>query len=253
MNFDQTGFEFHRKFVSMEKIDAIRSGIFEIMIPFCDVERDDPDALDKCFYEISRQGNDLKSNCYQLFGRLMALPSLLNDPNISRRIESLGFGMATIQSYSVFCLEPGNERNMFLPHQDLRERTSQNSLIIWVPLSSGDNIGGMACYPGTHVEGPIEHAISEGNKVLIPGEAYRNVDRAYLTDFEVGDCILMSPYLIHESIENTGSKIRWTAVVKIDSAVGLEHLDKSIHPFSINEYIDLRTNAERLAAAAQAN
>lgn len=249
MTFQDQGYQIERGIVSPLQIEAIRKGIYEIMKPHCEVSEVACDLLDACFYALGRQGGTLKNNCYNLFGKLAALPLLLADQNIHRIVQELGFGRATIQAHSIFCLEPGNKRNKFLAHQDLRERTSLRSLLIWVPLSAGPNLGGMACYEGTHCAGPLRHDISETGKPFLPREFYDDARRVNITDFQVGDCIFMDPYLIHESIENTGDAIRWTAVLKLDDARELTHISEALHPFSIDEYIDLRTNEERLKLA----
>ena len=71
-------------------------------------------------------------------------------------------------------------------------------------------------------------------------------EKREITRYETGDCVFVVPYLVHESVGNTGNAIRWTAVVKIDDASGQTHVKDGIHPFDIDEYIDSRSNEERL-------
>lgn len=235
--------------LAAETVGRIKAGIFEIMRPYLSNETKalGPDrGLDAGFDEISAAGPKVKSHCYRLWGKLSSLPLVLGDPAVQEKVKALGFEHATIQSYSIFCLENGNRRNAFLPHQDLRDRTSLNSLLIWIPLSQGDNIGGMSVYPGTHRDGPLHHDLSAEGKPFVPEATYKDRPRKDIVDFKVGDCIFMSPYAIHESIENRGASMRWTAVVKLDSAIELTHLKESLSPFDIERFIDLRLNSERL-------
>ena len=246
MPFSTDGYEICNQIVDRDRVDAIRKKMIAIMAPHCDYPADLPDSLDRCFYAISAQGQDLKTNVYRLFGRLADLPLLLADKGVSEKVAEYGFTNYTIQAYSVFCLEPGNTKHMFLPHQDLRDRTSRKSLIVWVPLSGGTDCGGLALYPGTHRDGPLRHGLSPAGQLMLEESAYSDSERLDVTSFEIGDCVFVDPYLIHESIGNHGEAIRWTAVVKIDDASGQAHVRDSIHPFDIDSYIDSRSNAERL-------
>lgn len=249
MVFSESGFEVCRGIVSDERINSVKDGIIEIMKPYCTPNSNNVYDIDDCFRQISESSPELKKNCYKLFGRLAALPLLLSDPGIAKRVADLGFSKSTIQAFSVFCLEPGNAKNTFLPHQDLRERTSLRSLLIWTPLSSGERIGGMGCYEGTHHDGPLRHDITDTGKPFVDEQLLKYSKYVDLTDFQVGDCVFMDPYLIHQSEINEGDQIRWTAVIKIDSIENLSHLENGIHPFPIDEYIDLRQNEERLKLA----
>ena len=249
MAFSDDGYEICRGLIARDKIESIRRKMLAIMAPFCDYPLDRSDSLDKYFVEISGRRQDLRSNVYKLFGRLADLPLLLSDEKICGVLEGLGFSVYTIQAYAIFCLEPYNERHLFVPHQDLKDRTSLNSLIIWVPLSSGRYLGGIAYYPGSHKKGPIRHELSPSGQLQLPESAYRGHEKVSLTDFEIGDCLFLSPYLIHESVINAGERIRWTAVVKIDDAIGITHVVDSLHPFVVTAYIDTRSNEERVREA----
>lgn len=249
MSFETDGFEVARGIASQEAIAAIRRGIFEIMRPHCDLDPSDPNAIDKGFLALGRLSPALKSNCYRLFGKLAAVPRILSEPGVARKIKEFGFEDATIQAYSVFCLEPGNQRNTFLPHQDLRDRTSLNSLQLWIPLSTGSNLGGVACFANTHRKGPLHHDITANGKPFLNESEFAQARRYDMVDYALGDIVFMTPYLVHESIENTGNSVRWTAVIKMDSVRDLKHLSESVTPFPIDQYIDLRTNEQRLKPA----
>jgi hypothetical protein len=195
LDLAQDGVAVHRNIIGESSICALRRGMFEIMRPFLGAETASlgPDTgLDQAFFEVSARGGDLKSNCYRLFGKLSALPRLLAEPGLAELIKNFGFEDATIQSYSVFCLEHGNTRNTFLPHQDLRDRSSLDSLAIWIPLSAGTAIGGMACYLGSHHDGPLVHDVTDAGKPFLAADRYANCPRVEVTDFAVGDCVLSS-------------------------------------------------------------
>ena len=230
----------------------IQDSMLAIMQPYCEdgpVDEDPQAAIDRCFSYIASLGPEEKSTIYTMFGRIHELPLLLDQPGIRDVVKQLGFSKFTIQAYSVFCLEPGNTRHKFLPHQDLRNRTSLKSLLVWVPLSSGQALGGMACWPGSHKSGPIRHELSAGGQLMLAADEYARYKRRDLTGYSPGDVIFMDPYLIHESVENTGDAIRWTAVLKIDDIDSNKHLLIDLHPFPIDQFIDSRPNAERLTTS----
>ncbi len=251
-SFKSNGYHWAKSVLAPDTTQHIRAGIFEVMRPYLSEETvllGSENGLDAGFHEISRLGGSLKSNCYKLWGKLAAIPMAMADPAIWRTIEALGFGNATVQSFSVFCLERGNNRNTFLPHQDLRDRTSLNSLLIWIPLSDGMDIGGMSILPKTHLGGPLHHDLSSEGKPFLPESLYPDAEVKEIVGYKVGDCIFMTPYLIHASILNSSDKIRWTAVIKLDGTEKLTHLKESVSPFSIADYIDTRLNSERLKAS----
>ena len=249
--FEKVGYVHRRGILNVSTIERIREKMLTIMRPYCTAGSQDETsetALDRCFLEVSAQGQDVKSNIYKVFSRLADLPLLLDDSAIKTDVEALGFTAYTIQAYSVFCLEPGNAHHLFMPHQDLRNRTSLKSLIVWAPLSAGPKLGGMSCWPGSHVLGPMHHGLNINGQLELPAESYAAFDRKVLTEYAIGDVIFMDPYLVHASVLNEGEAIRWTAVVKIDDVESNDHLTRSLHPFPIDELIDSRSNEERLVA-----
>ena len=52
----------------------------------------------------------------------------------------------------------------------------------------------------------------------------------------------MSPYCVHSSIPNNSklNKIRWTLVIQVDDNSNCKHLKKSIHPFEIKKFMNIK-------------
>ena len=248
-DFENNGFVLQKNIVPLSWIHELRRSMISIMQPYCEYQDDgvcDASYMDKLFFQISALGQKAKSNIYGTFGQLANLPLILSIPSIHRVVRGLGFNGCTIQAYSIFCLEPGNEKHKFLPHQDLKGRTSLKSLILWVPLTAGNELGGMACWPGSHKKGPLVHRVTPAGQLELPDEAYKNYLRADLSNYEIGDAFFMDPYLVHETIVNRGKDIRWTAILKIDDISENTHLVESVNPFNIEDFIDTKNNAERL-------
>lgn len=261
MAFAEDGFEIRKGWLDRDRLNTIRRKMVEIMRPYCSVKAEGADDLDACFAELSAKDQKTKSNCYTLFSKLADLPLMLTEPNISDFIREQGFENYTIQAYSVFCIEPNDDRHLFLPHQDLVARTSLRTLQFWIPLSSGKDIGGVAVWGGTQKYGPQHHewrtdpnyrtdpdrpfqkfAGAAGRRkpfgaLVLPEKFYAEHKRVDMVDYEIGDCLILTPYTVHGSIPNRGKGMRWTFVIKIEDASNLQHLSKDTSPFPMNEYL----------------
>lgn len=252
MSYATEGFEFCRGVISPATIDRIRGEMVAIMRPFCDARVTGPADLDEAFAQVTRQSRLLRGNVLKTCGRLASLPLLLAEPGVRDMVAKVGIKVPVIQAYSVLCMEPFEKKFLFEPHQDLKQRISLKALAFWVPLSGGADIGGLGVLPRSHAAGPRKHTLSPAGHVMLPAESYAEFTPFELTDYREGDCLFFSPYLIHWSIQNKGKCNRWTVSLKVDEASEAMHLPKSIHPFVIEEYVDTRSNEERLAAAAKA-
>jgi len=157
MSFAQDGLEFCPGYIQRGRLEEIMRKMLMIMEPFCDHPTDRSNSLYRCFAEIGKCNYKLRSNLYMLFGRLVDLPLLLTEPKIAKRIREFGLSVYTIQAYSIFCIEPNDDRHLFLPHQDLVDRTSLKGLQFWIPLSNGKDIDGLSVWRCSHLRGPMKH------------------------------------------------------------------------------------------------
>ncbi|MEK7856792.1 MAG: phytanoyl-CoA dioxygenase family protein [Acidobacteriota bacterium] len=249
MGYAEEGYEFCEELIGRKTIDSIKQNMVRVMQQFYDVSPDDPDALDKGFAEITKQDRKLRGNVLKIFSRMASLPLLLRDEKLEAKVRELGVEIPVLQAYSIVCMEPGESRFLFLPHQDLKDRTSFESLVIWAPLSPCNGEGGIGVYPGSHKKGPIKHDLSPEGHLRVPDEAVRGFSKHEVVRFKETDCLIFSPYLVHWSVLTTGRKVRWTAIVKVDDGLSTGHLRQAIHPFAVSDFIDERTNEDRLKEA----
>jgi hypothetical protein len=249
MSFHRDGYELCKSLIHPGTIRGIRAEMVDIMRPYCDRRVRGPDELDEAFAQITRLGGALRGNVLKLCSRLASLPLLLAEPGVQAKIREIGIRTPVIQAYSVLCMEPHVERFLFEPHQDLKQRMSFSTLAFWIPLSSGANVGGLGIAAGSHTKGPLRHGLSARGQLVLPPDTYEGVPQVELTDYAEGDCLIFSPYLIHWSIPNAGETLRWTVSLKIDDVSAPAHLAESIHPFVIEDYVDTRSNEERIAEA----
>ena len=100
--FETVGYVHRHNILNAATIARLRDQMLTIMQPYCAAgpHGQAPEAaLDRCFTEISAQGQDIKSNIYKMFGRLSELPLLLADEAIKADVSELGFSAFTIQAY----------------------------------------------------------------------------------------------------------------------------------------------------------
>ena len=251
MTFERNGYELCKGLIPREAVRRIRAEMVDIMRPYCGGAVRGPDDLDEAFAQVTRRGGALRGNVLKLCSRLASLPLLLAEPGVRRKIAEIGMRTPAIQAYSILCMEPHVEKFLFEPHQDLKQRMSLKTIAFWVPLSDGPDVGGLGLAVGSHVQGPLRHGLSARGQLVLPQDSYAGLPQIELTDYEEGDCLLFSPYLIHWSIPNSGECLRWTVSLKIDEVSAPAHLAESIHPFVVEDYVDTRSNEERIAEAAR--
>ena len=92
------------------------------------------------------------------------------------------------------------------PHQDWSSmESSMDSVVVWVPLVDVDSENGsIIIYPGTHKLGPLPFKSNGG---------FAEVERigdGIQPNFEIGDIVIFSTLLIHESGDITNDTIRWS-------------------------------------------
>ena len=87
-----------------------------------------------------------------------------------------------------------------------------------------------------------------GGALILPEADYIHCEKIDIVDYELGDCLVMTPYTVHASIPNRGEGMRWTIVLKVDDALKANHAVESLHPFPMTKYLPPYP-AEKKAAA----
>ena len=242
INFDKNGYELFNGLIDLEYIKEIRNKMLQILSSYSP----DSENIDTGFEAITNKSSTLRGNVYKVFGSLADTPLVLAQPSVKKTLNELGFKNYTMQAYSIICMEPNNDKYLFLPHQDLKARKSLKSAVLWIPLSEGENIGGIGFYSGSHKYGPIKHGVTDSGHLEISDGIKESHTSQSILDYKLGDCLIFDPYTVHWSIKNLGEKNRWTAVIKIDEVSNTSWLNKSLSPFDISSYIDEQSNEDRL-------
>ena len=247
--FDTTGHEVHRNCINPDHIFRIRQSMMNIMAQFCDVDVNNPNCLDDAFKEITAKGGNLRGNVFKVFSNIADIPLILGESHVQEQLKNFGFKVPVLQSFNMIAMEPGQNRFLFHRHQDLQSHISFHSVNLWIPLSNGENIGGMGLYDGTYKLGPLSHITAMDGHLEIPEERFEGNKSTELTDLKIGDIAYFNPYSVHWSIANSGSNIRWTLAISIDDGAKASHLSRSRSPYNPADFVDTRTNEQRLIEA----
>ena len=112
--------------------------------------------------------------------------------------------------------DPPDEDTYLLPmHQDYKSTRSLRALRMWITLrTADDHYGSMALLPGSHKLGALEHDTSDPR--------YPKIDAGLLKDFEplsisapAGSAVIFDPLLVHSSVPNQSSRMKYTALIQI--------------------------------------
>ncbi len=247
---NKKGFIHKKKIIDIKSIKKIKQDMLSVMGNFVPVSNDyDIDKkLDKTFNRITKKSPTLRSNVFKALCQLYSIPQLLYKKKLFALLKRNGFKDPIINGFGILAVEPYEKRFLFNIHQDLRTVfASYNAVNIWIPITSGNDIGGMGLYEGSYKLGPIKHSVSKIN-------GHEEVDFKYTKKFkkvefnklEEGDCFIFTPFNLHYSIPNNGKKIRWTIRIVIDDVSKAKHFNKKFEPYDRKKYCDNRTNEERL-------
>lgn len=108
------------------------------------------------------------------------------------------------------------------PHQDWSSmESSMDSVVVWVPLVdvNKDN-GSIIIYPGTHKLGPLPFKTTGG---------FAQVERigdSIQPSFELGDVVIFSTLLVHESGDILNDQIRWSCHFRYTNMVAPDFIER---------------------------
>jgi phytanoyl-CoA hydroxylase len=145
---------------------------------------------------------------------LVELYQLGFHPNLVNLMKEIGLELPTMCTRPVlFFNHPSlakSEHFYKTPlHQDWGSMlSSSDSVVIWLPLIDVDpEIGSVIFYPGSHKLGPLKNHFGNGfAEVDFDRNLYPNIQPC----LNVGDIVVFSTMLVHESGEIRNNKIRWS-------------------------------------------
>jgi phytanoyl-CoA hydroxylase len=186
------------------------------------VDIDDRDAFEEALFRLFEQDFTTYANTGKTMQHNITLHQLGVSETIIDLVKGLGLSEPVIavrpsmQLNSRFLSKDGNTYWKLDAHQDWRTgQGSLDSVVVWFPLvPAARDLGAIQLVPGSHMGGlrPADAAGYEGFiSEDIPEEAFMQ------TEFEVGDAVIFSTFLVHRSGKNVTRNIRWSIQLRYNN------------------------------------
>nr|MCU0341910.1 phytanoyl-CoA dioxygenase family protein [Spirosomataceae bacterium] len=153
---------------------------------------------------------------------LISLHTLAVSEKITNLLKEVGIEKPSIgarpamQFNSRFLSKDGSKHWKLDAHQDWR--TGQGSLdspVIWFPMvDAGADLGALQVIPRSHTWGLLESSTSGYQGGIT---ARLNDEDFVQTEFEVGDLLIFSAFLVHQSGNNITNNIRWSVQLRYNN------------------------------------
>jgi ectoine hydroxylase-related dioxygenase (phytanoyl-CoA dioxygenase family) len=208
---EQNGFVVLKNFFDKEYIQTLRQkaeNIFKIQFKHFNYDGEFQENMIRLFNEhesiFINCGKIIQSGLLELY-KLPVEDKLINEiknlglefPNLCTR-PVLYFNHPKLAKEEVYYKTP--------PHQDWSSmESSMDSVVVWVPLVDvNKENGSIIIYPNTHKLGILPFKISGGFTTV------ETVGEGIQTELEIGDIVIFSTLLIHESGDILNDTIRWS-------------------------------------------
>lgn len=121
-----------------------------------------------------------------------------------------------MQFNSRFLAKDGSKHWKLDAHQDWRTgQGSLDSVVIWFPMvDAGADLGALQVIPGSHTSGLLG-ASTSGYQGGITDSL--NPEDFVQTEFQVGDVLVFSAFLVHQSGNNITENIRWSVQLRYNN------------------------------------
>lgn len=209
----ENGIVLYKQFFSPKKIKNLKNKSCEIFQRQFDKFGYNSDFNTNMF-RLFEEHNEIFINCGKTIQQgLIELYNLSIDKKILKTLKKLGIKTPNMCTRPVlFFNHPKLAKDVYYyktpPHQDWPSMlASHNSLVVWIPLINvNSQNGSVIFYPGSQKLGPLDYkSIGGFAKVDIP-TGFEPVQ----IDLEVGDIVIFSTLLIHESGDIINDEIRWS-------------------------------------------
>jgi phytanoyl-CoA hydroxylase len=188
-------------------------------------------------YRLFEEDFECLSNCGKQVQHLISLHTLSLKSEIVDLLLAAGLTSPTISTRPVmFFNHPRLAKQKVFhtvdSHQDWRSmQGSLNSVVIWVPLVNiPKELGALEILPGSHLHGLRTDHIEKGfGMVKLTDEETKKL---LSVEVNVGDALLFSSFLIHQSGQNVTDRPRWSCHFRyndLDEATFIER--KFAHPY----------------------
>lgn len=223
-SYNENGFVILKKFFPKDRIQRILTDAKIIFFnqfkykgytsqeSFIDLTEDEFNA---CLYRMFNEDLLALSNCGKQVQHLISLHRLSIDTTIEELLIDVGLLSPVISTRPVLYFNHSKlaQKKVFYKvdaHQDWRSmQGSLNSVVIWVPLIDiNKDIGALEVLSGSHLKGLRTDHMENGFGMV--GLTQNEMQELQSVELEVGDILLFSSFLIHQSGENVTNRPRWS-------------------------------------------
>ncbi|KQS32577.1 phytanoyl-CoA dioxygenase family protein [Dyadobacter sp. Leaf189] len=226
--FNRDGYVLLRDYLDKDIINTIYTDarkIFATQIKHVtgrSVDIDDRDGFENAMFEFFEKDFNAFVNTGKTVQHTFSLHRLGVDPLIENLLKEVGLSnpiigaRAAMQFNSRFLSKDGSKHWKLDAHQDWRTgQGSLDSTVIWFPMvDAGADIGALQVIPGSHTTG-LRASSTSGYQGGITAELK---DEDFVqTEFKVGDILIFSAFLIHQSGNNITNNIRWSVQLRYNN------------------------------------
>ncbi len=195
------------------------------------VDIDDRDAFEQAMFQFFEQDFTAFSNTGKTVQHTIGLHRLGVSDAILDLIKEIGVAEPVIavrpsmQFNSRFLSKDGNTYWKLGAHQDWRNgQGSLDSVVVWFPLvPASADLGALQVIRGSHLTG-LRQADAAGYAGFI-AEPINEADYIQ-TEYEVGDILLFSAFLVHRSGNNVTPNIRWSVQLRYNNLAEPQYIER---------------------------
>jgi phytanoyl-CoA hydroxylase len=226
--YKKEGYLVLKNFFSKEEIQILLDevkGVFAQQIKRVlgiEVDIHDTAAFDEAMYAFFEQDFEAFVGTGKNVQHLISLHKLGVDERLMRLVKQLGLSTPVIavrpaiQFNSRHLSKNGSTHWRLGAHQDWRTgQGSLDSVVCWFPMvDAGEALGALQVIPQSHTWG-----LMEANTTGYAGFITENLsDEDFVQcEFEVGDLLIFSAFLVHRSGNNVTEDIRWSVQLRYNN------------------------------------
>jgi hypothetical protein len=185
------------------------------LLPTKSLEEINEELFNNCLYRLFEEDIECLMNCGKQAQHLISLHRLSLKEGIIELLIELGIKTPNISTRPVLYFNHPKlaKQKVFYKvdaHQDWRSmQGSLNSIVVWVPLIDIDkNLGALEILPKSHLFGlRTDHVDNGFGMVSMSEDEKKNL---MPVEVKVGDILIFSSFLIHQSGENSSTSPRWS-------------------------------------------
>lgn len=186
------------------------------------VDIDDRETFEQAMFAFFEKDFNAFKNTGLTVQHSLSLHRLATDERIVHLLKEVGLTQPVIgarpamQFNSRFLSKDGSKHWKLDAHQDWRTgQGSLDSAVIWFPMvDAGTDLGALQVIPQSHKTGLLPSSTSGyqgGITATLKDEDFIQ------TEFEVGDLLIFSAFLVHQSGNNTTNQVRWSVQLRYNN------------------------------------